>query len=108
MSGSAALDRQIAQAMLPRYNPSQAIQQMQRQPVQIQPWQSRAVQNPIFGGTIPISFGLPQASQIPVAYQSPLASFRPMPFNSYQPPIPVSADVSSDGVTNNTPSGGQP
>lgn len=83
MSGNAALDRQIAQAMIPQYNPMQAIQQMQRQPVQIQP-----IQNPIFGGNIPINFGLPQASQVPIGYQSPLASFRPAAFDSYRPAPP--------------------
>lgn len=83
MSGNAALDRQIAQAMIPQYNPMQAIQQMQRQPVQIQP-----IQNPIFGGSIPMNFGLPQQSQVPIGYQSPLASFRPAAFDSYRPAPP--------------------
>lgn len=98
MSGSAALDRQIAQAMLPRYNPSQALQQMQRQPVQIQPWQSR-VQNPIFGGTIPMNFGLPPGAQLPAGYQSPIAraSNRPPPPSFYAPPAPVEAAPAGDG-----------
>lgn len=83
MSGNAALDRQIAQAMIPQYNPMQAIQQMQRQPVQIQP-----IQNPIFGGSIPMNFGLPQQSQVPIGYQSPLSMFRPAAFDSYRPAPP--------------------
>lgn len=87
MSGNAALDRQIAQAMMPQYNPMQAIQQMQRQPVQIQP-----IQNPIFGGSIPMNFGLPQQAQMPVGYQSPMAMYRPAPFTGgRQAPIPVQA-----------------
>ena len=77
MSGNAALDQQIAQAMIPRYNPMQAIQQMQRQPVQ-------QVQNPVFGGAIPMNFGLPQASQLPAQYQSPLAQMLPI---GYQPAL---------------------
>ena len=55
------------------YNPMLAIAQMQRQPMQ-------QVQNPIFGGAIPMDFGLPQASQIPAGYQSALAQYRPSPF----------------------------
>lgn len=84
MSGNAALDRQIAQAMMPQYNPMQAIQQMQRQPVQIQP-----IQNPIFGGNIPMNFGLPQQAQMPAGYQSPMAMYRPAAFDSYRPAPPV-------------------
>jgi hypothetical protein len=38
------------------------------------------VQNPIFGGAIPMEFGLPQVNQIPAGYQSALAQYRPSPF----------------------------
>ena len=51
------------------YDPMAAIAQMQRSPVQ--------VQNPIFGGAIPMNFGLPQAARVPEGYQSSLAQFRP-------------------------------
>ena len=61
------------------YNPMLAIAQMQRQPMP-------QVQNPIFGGAIPMDFGLPQASQIPVGYQSALAQYRPSPFNQQNLP----------------------
>lgn len=97
MSGSAALDQQIAQAMTPRYNPRQAIQQ--RQPV-------RQVQNPVFGGAIQMEFGLPQQghpawmtqqsvpywmvqqvtpSWMPQTqqYQAALSGFKPRPFDYY-------------------------
>lgn len=98
MSGNAAFDRQLAQAMIPRYNPSQALQQMQRQPVQIQPWQSR-VQNPIFGGTIPMNFGLPPGAQLPAGYQSPIAraANRPPPPSAYvAPAAPAPVATGSD------------
>jgi hypothetical protein len=60
------------------YNPMLAIQQMQRQPMP-------QVQNPIFGGAIPMDFGLPQVNQIPAGYQSALAQYRPSPFTQQQP-----------------------
>ena len=37
------------------------------------------VQNPIFGGAIPMDFGLPQASQIPAGFQ--VRQFTPGEFN---------------------------
>jgi hypothetical protein len=67
------LDRQIAAAVMPQFDMNQAIQQMQRPPVPMQ------VQNPIFGGTIPMDFGLPQASQIPAQFTPRAAQFRPGP-----------------------------
>ena len=51
------------------YNPMMAIASMYRPPVQ--------VQNPIFGGAIPMDFGLPQASRIPEGYTSRASQFRP-------------------------------
>lgn len=48
--------------MQPQFDLSQAIMSMQRQPMQ-------SVQNPFFGGAIPMDFGLPQASQIPADFQ---------------------------------------
>jgi hypothetical protein len=61
MSGNQMLDAQIAQAVMPRFNPMQAMQQQQpRQDFSYQP-----VQNPFFGGSIPMNFGLPQVNQIP-------------------------------------------
>jgi hypothetical protein len=71
MSGNPMLDRQIAAAVMPQFDMNQAIQQMQRPPVPMQ------VQNPIFGGTIPMDFGLPQASQIPAQFTPRAAQFRP-------------------------------
>ena len=56
----------------PQFDLSQAIMAMQRQPVQ-------QVQNPIFGGAIPMNFGLPQASQIPADFQ--VRQFTPGKFN---------------------------
>lgn len=53
------------------YDPMAAIAQMQRPPVQ--------VQNPIFGGAIPMNFALPEASRIPAGYESALAGFKPNP-----------------------------
>jgi hypothetical protein len=85
MSGNPALDRQIMQAVQPQFNPMQAIQQMQRQPVQMQP-----VQNPVFGGSIPMNFGLPQAAQIPTGYVPRLASFQPSQAPIPAPPAPMS------------------
>jgi hypothetical protein len=73
MSGNPMLDRQIAAAVMPQFDMNQAIQQMQRPPVPMQ------VQNPIFGGTIPMDFGLPQASQIPAQFTPRAAQFRPGP-----------------------------
>lgn len=70
MSGNPMLDAQIARAVQPQFNPMAAIQQMQRPAIQ-------PVQNPIFGGAIPMDFGLPQAAQMPVAYQNPISNFIP-------------------------------
>jgi len=53
------------------FNLSQAIMAMQRQPMP-------RVQNPFFGGAIPMNFGLPQASQIPAGFQ--VRQFTPGPF----------------------------
>jgi hypothetical protein len=64
---------QQMQQMQPQFDLSQAIMAMQRQPVQ-------QVQNPIFGGAIPMDFGLPQASQIPADFQ--VRQFTPGAFNS--------------------------
>lgn len=58
--------------MQPQFDLSQAIMAMQRQPMQ-------SVQNPIFGGSIPMNFGLPQASQIPADFQ--VRQFTPGKFN---------------------------
>jgi hypothetical protein len=58
------------------YNPFMAIQQMQRQPAQ--------AQNPFFGGSIPMQFGLPQINQVPMGYVSPLAGFRPGDFAEFK------------------------
>lgn len=96
MSGNAALDQQIAQAMIPRYNPTQAIQGMQRQPLQIPQWQGQTpqvVQNPIFGGAIPMDFGLPAGARIPAGYQMPVAN-RPPPPSTYAPPAAAAPVVS--------------
>lgn len=71
MSGNPQLDMQIARAVQPQFNPMQAIQQMQRPAVQM------PVQNPFFGGPIPMQFGLPQVNQIPAGYQPRLSEFRP-------------------------------
>lgn len=54
------------------FNLSQAIMAMQRQPMP-------QVQNPFFGGAIPMDFGLPQASQIPADFV--VRQFTPGPFN---------------------------
>ena len=70
MSGNPMLDRQIMQAVQPQFDPMQAINQMQRQPMQ-------QIENPVFGGTIPMNFGLPQASQIPAGYVPRLSAFTP-------------------------------
>ena len=82
MSGNPALDRQIMQAVQPQFDPMQAIQQMQRP-------QAQPVQNPVFGGTIPMNFGLPQASQIPQGYTPRLVGFTP----SQAPIQPVAPKV---------------
>jgi hypothetical protein len=58
--------------MQPQFDLSQAIMSMQRQPMQ-------SVQNPFFGGAIPMDFGLPQASQIPAGFQ--VRQFTPGVFN---------------------------
>jgi hypothetical protein len=69
------------------YNPMMAIASMYRPPVQ--------VQNPIFGGAIPMDFGLPQASRIPEGYTSRASQFRPGEVTAPAPaPAPASgADV---------------
>lgn len=64
------------QQMQPQFDLSQAIMAMQRQPMQ-------SVQNPFFGGAIPMNFGLPQASQIPADFV--IRQFTPGPFNRPQP-----------------------
>jgi len=76
MSGNPNLDAQIARAVMPQFDPMQAIQQMQRPAVQMP-------QNPIFGGQVPIpmDFGLPEASRIPAGFRAPAAQYRPGPFN---------------------------
>lgn len=85
MSGNPQLDAQIIRAVQPQFDPMQAIQQMQRPAVQM------PVQNPVFGGTIPMNFGLPQASQMPAGYVPRLAAFRPSqaPISDYAPVEPV-------------------
>jgi hypothetical protein len=85
MSGNPMLDRQIAAAVMPQFDVNQAIQQMQRPPVPMQ------VQNPIFGGTIPMDFGLPQASQIPAGFTPRAAQFRPGPVAAPAPGADVMA-----------------
>lgn len=89
MSGNPMLDAQIARAVQPQFNPMQAIQQMQRPAIQ-------QVQNPIFGGQIPINFALPQVNQIPFNYQQP--TYTPAPFQQAQPaPVMVSSpDMAGD------------
>lgn len=62
---------QMQQPMQQGYDPMAAIAQMQRPPAQ--------VQNPIFGGAIPMNFALPEASRIPAGYESALAGFKPNP-----------------------------
>ena len=91
MSGNPQLDMQIAQAVQPQFNPMQAIQQMQRPAVQM------PVQNPFFGGPIPMQFGLPQVNQIPMGYQPRLSDFRPSqdPIQRYQNPVMPMAAVQS-------------
>jgi hypothetical protein len=78
--------------MQPQFDLSQAIMAMQRQPVQ-------QVQNPIFGGAIPMNFGLPQASQIPADFQ--VRQFTPGKFNPKPKP-----DYSS--VADQAMNGGDP
>jgi len=78
--------------MQPQFDLSQAIMAMQRQPVQ-------QVQNPIFGGAIPMNFGLPQASQIPADFQ--VRQFTPGKFNAKPKP-----DYSS--FSDQAMSGGEP
>lgn len=63
----------MQQQMQPQFDLSQAILAMQRQPAQ-------SVQNPFFGGAIPMDFGLPQASQIPADFQ--VRQFTPGAFNA--------------------------
>ena len=75
------------------YNPFMAIQQMQRQPAQ--------AQNPFFGGSIPMQFGLPQINQVPAGYVSPLAGFRPGDFAEFK------KDNSNNGMSYNDMSSGQ-
>ena len=78
--------------MQPQFDLSQAIMAMQRQPMQ-------SVQNPIFGGSIPMNFGLPQASQIPADFV--VRQFAPGKFNAKPKP-----DYSS--VSDRAMSGEQP
>ena len=67
------------------YNPFDAIAQMQRQPMQ------QPVMNPFFGGQIPMSFGLPEASRIPADFQSALQNFE----RGTPPPPPVDNSMSA-------------
>lgn len=84
------------------YNPFAAIAQMQRQPMQ------QPVINPIFGGAIPMNFGLPQASQIPSDFTSRLSSFKPgtTPINTPEAVVKSLFNQSGDGYTFNNWSGG--
>ena len=63
---------QPMQQAQPQYDLMQAIASLQRQPAQ-------AVQNPIFGGAIPINFNLPQVNQVPADFQ--VRQFQPGAFN---------------------------
>ena len=78
--------------MQPQFDLSQAIMAMQRQPMQ-------SVQNPIFGGSIPMNFGLPQASQIPADFQ--VRQFTPGKFNAK--PKPDYSSVSDRAMNNGEP-----
>ena len=69
---------QMQQMQQQPFDLSQAIMAMQRQPVQ-------QVQNPIFGGAIPMNFGLPQASQIPADFA--VRQFTPGKFTPKPGPI---------------------
>ena len=75
----------------------QMAQQAQMPPMQRQPMQS--VQNPIFGGSIPMNFGLPQASQIPADFQ--VRQFTPGKFNAK--PKPDYSSVSDRAMNNGEP-----
>lgn len=94
MSGNRNLDAQIAQAMIPRFNAMQAVQQMQRPQAPI---------NPFFGGQvrapIPMNFGLPQAAQIPAGYV-PRPAYMPgqfvSPYQQYQPVAATETPVAVD------------
>lgn len=108
MSGNPALDRQIMQAVQPQFNPMQAIQQMQRPMVQ-------PVQNPVFGGSIPMNFGLPESSQVPAGYTPRLSAFKPNQAPIAPPPTqfnPLGAMFMSSvfgnqsGVSNPAPNSG--
>ena len=76
----------------PQFDLSQAIMAMQRQPMQ-------SVQNPFFGGAIPMDFGLPQASQIPADFQ--VRQFTPGKFNAK--PKPDYSSVSDRAMNNGEP-----
>jgi hypothetical protein len=72
--------QQQMQQMQPQFDLSQAIAAMQRQPMQ-------SVQNPFFGGAIPMNFGLPQASQIPADFvirQFTPGVFTRVPVNNFR------------------------
>lgn len=78
------------QQMQPQFDLSQAIMAMQRQPMQ-------SVQNPFFGGAIPMDFGLPQASQIPADFV--IRQFTPGSFNRPQPTFDMNnqSNIYGDG-----------
>ena len=85
MRGNPILDRQIAdsvqsfqQQQMPQQMPQQMAQmpqqpfrlptQMPQMPRQEFSYQRPEVNNPIFGGAIPMNFGLPSVNQIPADY----------------------------------------
>lgn len=63
---------QPMQQAQPQFDLRQAIASLQRQPAQ-------PVQNPIFGGSIPMNFNLPQVNQVPANFQ--VRQFQPGAFN---------------------------
>jgi len=110
MSGNPVFDQQIADSVsaMQRQSPQQTPQMMGMPPPQMAQsmfqmptqipqqatqqnfsWQ-RPVLNPVFGGSIPMNFGLPEASQIP-------ASFKPRQFTPSQSPAP--APVNTGGFS---------
>lgn len=90
MSGNPQLDQQIAAAIQPQFNPLQQMQQP-TMPQQNFSWQRPAVQNPVFGGAVPMNFGLNAENQIPAnfqprQFQQGLSQFNPyVPDNSMSP-----------------------
>lgn len=110
MSGNPVFDQQIAASVsaMQRQSPQQSQMmgmpppqmaqstfqlptQMQQAPQQNFSWQ-RPVLNPVFGGSIPMNFGLPEASQIP-------ASFKPRQFTPSQTATPAPAPVNTGGFS---------